>query len=407
MPLALVIDDEEDIRGLVSILLKKAGCDVLEARDGVEGIGKLRESSPDIVILDVSMPRMDGWQTLEEIRSSSDVPVLMLTAEGAETEKVRWLTAGADDYLAKPLASSEFIARVEALLSRSSRRPTSTPGAVGAAPALPRGTRVGAYVIEGLIGRGGMSSVYRATHEALDRPVALKLLIRELANDRTTRERFTNEWRIAAGLRHPNILPVHDAGEVDGQLFLAMDLIEGGDLGRLIEERGALPPPFVVNVLGQAAGALDAAHEAGLIHRDFKPANLLLDREHAYLTDFGLSKLLGSTARLTVPGRMVGTAAYLAPEQIRGEEVGPHTDVYALGCVFFEALTASSPFDAKSDYLLMYAHLKWPVPRLTDRRPGLPDAVDRVVACAMHKSPAQRYESAGEAVAALREAFGL
>jgi serine/threonine-protein kinase len=252
-----------------------------------------------------------------------------------------------------------------------------------------------------------MSAVYEATHVALARTVALKIMSKDLAEDRVSRERFTNEWRIAAGLRHPNILPVHDAGEVAGRLFMAMDLIEGGDLGHLLLTEGALSPPRAIGILQQAAAALDAAHAADLVHRDVKPGNILLDGDHVYLTDFGLSKLLGSNAtKLTAPGRMVGTAHYLSPEQIRGEPVTPRTDVYALGCVIFETLTSSSPFDAESDFVLMYAHLERPVPHMAERRPALPPAADAVVHKAMQKAAADRYATAGETIAALKSAFG-
>jgi serine/threonine-protein kinase len=251
-----------------------------------------------------------------------------------------------------------------------------------------------------------MSTIYRATHTAMDRTVALKVLSSEFASDRITRERFMNEWRIAAALKHPNILPVHDAGEADGRMFLAMELIDGGDLGHKIFREGALSPPDAISILDQMAGALDAAHAAGLVHRDFKPGNILLDGDRALLTDFGLSKLLRSDARLTVPGRMVGTAAYLSPEQIRGEHVTPRTDVYAVGCVIFEALTASAPFDAESDFVLMYAHLERPVPKMSERRRALPEAADDVVRKAMSKDAGERYGSAGETLAALKSAFG-
>jgi serine/threonine protein kinase len=185
-----------------------------------------------------------------------------------------------------------------------------------------------------------------------------------------------------------------------------MELIDGGDLGHKIIRDGALSPAATVSILGQMAGALDAAHEAGLVHRDFKPGNVLLDGERALLTDFGLSKLLGSTNRLTAPGRMVGTAAYLSPEQIRGEDVTPRTDVYAMGCVIFEALTASAPFEAESDFVLMYAHLERPVPRMSERRPVLPAAADEVVQKAMSKQAEDRFASAGETLAALKSALG-
>jgi len=354
------------------------------------------------------MPRLDGWQTLKGIRARSDVPVLMLTAESGEQDKVRGLVGGADDYVTKPVAPAEFVARIQALLRRSARgRGLTPPGELADEPGLKHGQQFGSYEIDRMIARGGMSAVYRATHTALDRVVALKVLNTELSNDRVTRERFMNEWRIAAGLRHPNILPVRDAGDADGHLFMAMDLIEGGDLGHALLVGGALAPPRAIAILEQTAAALDAAHAAGLVHRDVKPGNILLQGEHAFLTDFGLSKLLASNAtRLTAPGRMVGTAEYLSPEQIRGEQVTPQTDVYALGCVIFETLTASSPFDAESDFVLMYAHLERTVPRMSERRPALPPAADDVVRKAMEKRAQDRFESAGVTIAALKAAFG-
>jgi two-component system OmpR family response regulator len=221
LPLALVIDDEEDIRALVSLLLKQAGWEVVGAADGVEGIARLEESLPDFVVLDVEMPRLDGWQTLMGIRSRSDVPVMMLTPEDAEEDNIRGLLEDADDYMAKPLKPAQFVARVETFRRRISQR-ASTPRPPGEAvddEVLPPGTDVGSYRLDSIIGRGGMSAVYRATNTELDRVVALKLLGREMARDPATRERFMNEWRIAAGLRHRNVLAVHDAGEVDGRLF--------------------------------------------------------------------------------------------------------------------------------------------------------------------------------------------
>jgi serine/threonine-protein kinase len=187
---------------------------------------------------------------------------------------------------------------------------------------------------------------------------------------------------------------------------MAMELIEGGDLGHKLAAEGALSPPVAVSILGQMASALDAAHAAGLVHRDFKPGNVLLDGERALLTDFGLSKVIGRTTRLTAPGRMVGTAHYLSPEQIRGQDVTARTDVYALGCVIFESLTASSPFEGESDFVVMYAHLERPAPPMSERRPTLPPAADAVVSRAMQKDPADRFASAGETIAALRAAFG-
>ena len=407
LPLALVIDDDKQIREVIALILADVGCQVVQAADGASGIARLEESSPDLVILDVHMPHLDGWETLTGIRHRSDVPVLMLTAEETEENKVRGLVGGADDYVTKPVAPAELMARVQALLRRAKLTTTPPSGhGVLSDTELEPGELLGSYVIADLIAHGGMSSVYRARHSALDRIVALKVLSRDLAQDRVTRERFTNEWRIAGALQHPNIVRVHDAGEAEGRLFLAMDLISSGDLGDSISD-GALPPARGLKILAQAAAALDAAHAAGLVHRDIKPGNILLDGDHAYLTDFGLSKLLHSNqTKLTAPGRMVGTADYLAPEQIRGEPVDARADVYAFGAVMFETLTASQPFDAESDYVLMYAHLERPVPRASERRPGLPEGVDDVIRRCMAKRREDRYDSPGEAIAALKSALG-
>jgi serine/threonine-protein kinase len=347
------------------------------------------------------MPEPDGWDTLERIRVRSDIPVLMLTGDVSEQDKVRGLKAGADDYVAKPVARDDFVARVRKLLRRSEAEDGD-----GGQGGFQAGDVIGSYRIDGHLARGGMSAIYRATHTAMARTVALKVLAGQFAEDPVSRERFMIEWRILAGLRHPNIVQVYDAGDVQGRLYLAMELIEGGDLGHQIADAGALSPPVALSILDQMADALDASHAAGLVHRDFKPGNVLLDGQRALLTDFGLSKLLGSTNRLTAPGRMVGTAQYLSPEQIRGEEVTPRTDVYALGCVIFESLTGSSPFEAESDFVVMYAHLERQAPRMSERRSVLPAAADEVVTRAMEKDPEARFASAGETVTALKAAFG-
>lgn len=404
MPLALVIDDEEATRGLVSEALEKTGCEVLAAANGAQGLDLLRESGPDLVVLDADS---DGWSTLEGIRAVSDVPVLMVTPAHTNTDRGPGLSDVADDYIAKPVDADELIERAEALLRGPSARPAPSTDAGSGDVLLPTGSQVGHYRIDGLVAHGGMSSIYRATHTALERPVALKVLSDEMAGEETSRARFATEWKVAAALRHPNILEVYDAGEADGRLFMAMELIEGGDFGALIDREGALAAERALLILEQAASALDAAHSAGIVHRDVKPGNLLLDGDRVLLTDFGLTKILGSSARLTAPGRMVGTASFLSPEQIRNEPVDHRADVYALGCVMFEALTGTSPYEADSDFVLMYAHMSQAVPRVSERRPGLSPVVDDVVTRTMAKPPGDRYPSAGEAVAALREALGL
>jgi len=251
------------------------------------------------------------------------------------------------------------------------------------------GSTLAGYRIDSLIARGGMGVVYRATQLALDRPVALKVIAGELAGDEKFRRRFLGESRLAARLEHPAVVPVYDAREEDGELIVAMRLIEGGDLRKLIDREGPLRPERAVHLLGQVAEALDAAHAAGIVHRDVKPHNILVEGERAYLSDFGLAKAYAETG----PGSgasIVGTVEYMAPEQWRGERVGPAADVYALGCVLYEALTGVVPYARKE----------------ADTEPEMPKGIEAVIERAVCKDPAERYASAGELIAAARQSQG-
>jgi serine/threonine-protein kinase len=272
-------------------------------------------------------------------------------------------------------------------------------------PDTGRPLQIPGYRIEGVAGRGGMGVVYRAQHMHLGRTVALKLLNPELAASEEFRERFIRESRAAAELEHPNIVPVYDAGEVEGRLYLAMKFIEGTDLAHLLEEEGKLSSERAMPLLEQLATALDAAHEHGLIHRDVKPANALLDGDRLYLTDFGLTRRVDSTRPLTATGRAVGTAAYLAPEQIRGEPLDRRVDVYALGCVLYQCLAGEPPYLRDTDMLIMWAHVGAEPPSLSAEVPGLPSAVDRVIKKALAKSREDRYDTCGELIREMKRAL--
>ena len=255
--------------------------------------------------------------------------------------------------------------------------------------------------IEGLAGRGGMGVVYRATHIALDHVVALKVISPALAQDPRFRRRFEEESRIAVSIRHPNVVAIHHAGEEDGLLFVTMDLIDGTDLRGLLHVHEQMDPSHAARVISEVAAALDAAHARGLVHRDIKPGNILIegegDDERVYLTDFGLARLVEATTGVTATGAFVGTLDYVAPEQIRGERVDARADVYALGCVLFELLTANPPFAARDDKVAkMYAHLQEEPPRVSMMRPELPRELDVVVGRALAKDPEERYPSAGD-----------
>ena len=262
------------------------------------------------------------------------------------------------------------------------------------------GAELAGYRIEAVAGRGGMGVVYRAWHLGLERPVALKVISPGLASQDEFRTRFRRESRLAAALDHPHVLPIYEAGESDGVLFIAMRWVDGIDLGRVLEEERALPLGRAVRLVTQVAGALDSAHARGLVHRDVKPANVLgADSDHAYLADFGLAKR-DDTAGLTETGRWLGTADYAAPEQIEGGEVGPAADVYALGCVLFAALTGGPPFPRESAVAVAYAQVHDPAPAAR-----VSPAMDAVVARALAKRPTDRFGSAGELAAAARAAL--
>jgi serine/threonine-protein kinase len=271
---------------------------------------------------------------------------------------------------------------------------------------LAPGHRLAGYEIQREIGRGGMGVVYRARHLHLGRTAALKVLTPELALNDSFRERFVRESRIAASLDHPGIVSVYDAGDAGDRLYIAMRFVAGVDLGDLLEP-GPLQPGRAFEILGQVASALDAAHEAGLVHRDVKPANVLVAGQRAFLTDFGLVKEMNSVRSLTAAGRMVGTLDYVAPEQIRGEHVDGRADVYALGCVLFHALAGSAPYAKLSEAEVMYAHLQATPPRVEDLSLDLPPALGDVIAKALEKDPAERFQTCAELLDAARAAAGF
>jgi serine/threonine protein kinase len=287
---------------------------------------------------------------------------------------------------------------VEQILHRPGERPLE-PTAI-----------IAGYRIEEVIGRGGMGVVYRATQLALERAVAIKLIAAERSEDPVFRERFAAESRIASAIEHANVIPVYEAGEDDGLLFIAMRLVEGLDLGQLLARVGPLPPQRAARVIAQIAGALDAAHARGLVHRDVKPANVLVaadQPEHAYLTDFGVAKYTGALTRITRADQWVGTLDYLAPEQIRGEQLEARADIYALTGVMYHCLTGETPFPRDSEAATMWAHVSASPPIPSGVRPELPEELDEVIARGMAKDPMDRYASAGDLARAAALALGL
>ena len=273
------------------------------------------------------------------------------------------------------------------------------------------GSSIGGYTIESLLGRGGMSTVYIAEDAKLGRKVALKIMSEELSENEAFRSRFIREAKMAANLEHPNIVPVYDAGEADDVLYLAMRVIRGTDLRRVITEEGPMDAERTMGIMRQIASALDAAHRAGLVHRDVKPANILLshdgEEEHAYLSDFGLTKHVSSRSGLTKTGTFMGTIDYVAPEQIRGDEVDGRTDLYSLACVLYECLTGEVPFTKDQDVAILFAHLEDERPHVSAKRADLSGAIDDVLARAMAKRKEERFDTCLAFVDAARRALDL
>jgi serine/threonine-protein kinase len=271
------------------------------------------------------------------------------------------------------------------------------------------GSDFAGYRIDVVLGRGGMGEVYKAENPRLGTALALKVLNVDLTGNEIFRERFIREARAAASLDHPNVIPVFDVDEHDGIPYIAMRYVEGRDLKTVIQQEGPLSVERTLALLEPVASALDWAHPRGLIHRDVKPANILIEEragarsDHVYLSDFGVAKS-GITQGLTSPDEFVGTIEYVAPEQIRGKKLDGRSDIYALGCIVFECLSGVVPFDRDSAVSLMYAHLEEPPPRLTEHSPGLPGELDDVIRIALAKSPDERYSTGAALMGAVRAA---
>jgi protein kinase-like protein len=265
---------------------------------------------------------------------------------------------------------------------------------------LSEGVEFAGYRIERRLGRGGMGILYLAVEPGLERRVALKLIAPEAAADEVFRRRFAEESKIAASIEHPNVVPIYAAGEEGGVPYIAMRYVAGSDLARRVAREGRLEPAKAAALIAQVGNGLDAIHAAGLVHRDVKPANVLLsgdeEAEHAYITDFGVARNVATNSGITQTGRFVGTLDYVAPEQISGGEVDARADIYALGCLLFKLLTGEVPYPKDGEAARLYAHLNDPPPAPSLYATKVPMALDDVVIRAMSKPPGDRYPSAGD-----------
>jgi DNA-binding NarL/FixJ family response regulator len=429
VPLDIVIvDDHAMVRSGLRLLLESEGefSVVAEAGDIETALKRVEAHRPRVILLDVNMPGRPSLPAIPELLAASPgAAVVVMTMQDEPAYARAALSAGASGYVLKEAAEAELLEAVRAAAAgRTYLNPqlgarmiaTGDTGApphvaaaepdtppTGAGMELAIGSTFAGHRIDGEAGRGGMGVVYRATDLTLDRRVALKLIEPGMAGDPVFRARFVSECKLAAAIDHPNVVPIFHAGEERGVLYVTMRYIDGTDLRTLLAEVGRLEARRAVTIIAQVAGALDAAHQRGLVHRDVKPANVLLatrdGAERAFLTDFGVTKERAAQTGLTKTGFAVGTADYMAPEQARGADVDGRADIYALGCVLFRALTGTVVYERDSDVEKMWAHIHDPPPQLLDVCPGLPPALGEVLDRALAKHPDDRQQSAADLAA--------
>ena len=470
----LVVDDIEDNRELLRRRLEKQGHVVRCAEDGKKALAMVEAEAPDLILLDIMMPEMDGFAVLDRLkgdRATRDIPVIVISALDDTASAVRCIENGAEDFLSKPfdpvllkarvgssilkkrardrerayLQAAESVAAAAVAVEAGTYRPgflsaTARRGdavgrlarvfdamasnlrareqqlhervrtlkvdiakaressTAGAAPTPQTGERIGGrYEILATLGRGGMGAVFRARDTELGEVIALKTLRKESVGDAAVIARFKSEIRLARKITHRNVVRTHDLGEYEGGYFLTMELVEGITVRELIDTRGKLAVESVIAIGTQLADALAAAHAEGIIHRDVKPHNLLVDAEGVLkVMDFGVARLSERSAGITEVGLVVGTPAYMPPEQLLGEEVDARADLYGAGVVLFEAMTGKLPFEAGSAMLLIARLLQEEAPRARSVNPEVPEELDALIAQLLAKRPDARVQTATE-----------
>lgn len=374
----LVVDDEAELREILRRILTRSGFEVTCAEDGPKALELVKAGLPDLVLLDVMMPGMSGYDVLTELRKTHghELPVIMNTALGAGPDVVKAMRMGANDYITKPFAMAEVLERVNKAL----------------APEIGVGVDVSGFVLESVLGKGGSGTVFQAREQVTGRQVAIKVLERNLTSDADFANRFIREARLAETLTHPNIVRVFSSGVFRGQTFMVMELVRGMDLFDRTRKK-PLTIGQALRVASQVGAGLVGLHQVGISHRDIKPENILLDHEDvAKITDFGLARDLWSQERLTQQGVTVGTLAYMSPDQLMGRP-DDKADMYSLGCTLFFMLAQDAPFSPK-DTAKEVIHKKfYSPPNIQNHNAQVPGSLAALVTRLMAPDPANRPDS--------------
>lgn len=443
MARVLIVDDDEELAERLHLWLTHEEHDCEMVQNGAEALNLLKSKEYELVILDWDLPGMPGIDVCKNFRAAGGItPVLLLTGHTNMSDKEQGFDAGADDYLTKPFHLKELSARVKAIIRRSSMVETTKKVIAQTRPDIyykscPQcglsyslekercddclealkteklDPSIGAifaerYELDSVIGSGGMSVVYKAKHKLMEKVVAIKLLDPRLARQQIAVKRFQLEAQAASRLSHPHVIIVHDFGITpDGQPFMVMDFLQGRSLVDLLDEKPQIEPSRARQIFIQVASGLAHAHSSGVVHRDVKPNNIIIDHDHngaenVKLVDFGIAKLISDAEapqnRLTRAGECFGTAMYMSPEQCRGKDVDQRSDIYSLGCVMFEALTGLPPFEGDNELDTLQMHLTQEAPTLQERRPDLviPADFEFIVRKCLAKEPDERYQSMDE-----------
>jgi DNA-binding response OmpR family regulator len=397
----LVVEDEAPIRNNLAILLRMEGFEVLEAPNGKVGLEMATEQLPDLILSDVMMPELDGYQMLAQLRANpvtAAIPLIFLSARTDRTDIRHGMNLGADDYIGKPFAREEVISAITARIKRKTALGSSMPvqkakeQTTQSSAAAETGNEtpdIKGYRIIRKIGSGGMSQVYLAWRESDGLQVALKVLDTHINRSEDLLQRFIQEYALLAQIDHPNVVKIYDQGVADEHAFLTMEYFSGGDIKSRIA--GGVPAYKALDITMQVAQALAQIHAHGIVHRDVKPDNLMRRADGSIvLIDFGVAKHMDQELAQTLHGEIVGSPYYLSPEQAGGRPVTAASDIYCLGVIFYEMLTGSRPYSADSIESLLAHHLFTPPPRLEEKFSIYQGLLDKM----MDKEPSRRFENA-------------